>query len=296
MAKFLTTSGTSYYLEQIIINASTQLVLVTPYLQLSPNFIERLRDADNKGIKIILVYRTNKLSNNEWNLLNELTNIEIFSCENLHAKCYQNDDSLIISSMNLYQYSQENNREMSVLIDRTEDKQIYEDAIQEIESIINSSIKDKSSGSVDKTENGREDSPIAQVKVDPKYNDMDNFHLPLLYELLSKKYSSVALDLTNDIANTDKIEVENFPLEGIDLSVEDRIFFSFEDQHQNTFWYDKKDLFFDKIPEAKIYVERNTIKFYWNERMDTTVSEQNLPIKANAYFEIINKVVDILKN
>ena len=294
MAKFLTTSGTSYYLEQLILNASTELVLVTPYLQLSPNFIERLRDADIKGIHIILVYRTNKLNNYEWKLLNELENIDIFSCDNLHAKCYQNDDSLIISSMNLYQYSQENNREMSILIDREEDKQIYEDASDEIQSIINSSIIEKASGKMEGTSSDRDDELDTKIQVDPEYGEINNFHLPLLYELLRNKYSNIEFHLINDIANTDKIEAKNFPLAGIDLTVEDRIFFHFDEQHQNTMWYDKKDHFYDRISEAKIYVERDRLKFYWVDRMNTSVSAQNLPIKANAYFAIINKVANIL--
>lgn len=294
MAKFLTASGTSYYLEQLIGNASNQIVLITPYLQLSPNFIERLRDADIKGIHIVLIYRTNKLNNYEWNLLNELENIDILSCDNLHAKCYQNDDSLIISSMNLYQYSQENNREMSVLIDKEEDKQIYEDASDEIQSIINSSIIDKTSGRVEGTSCDRDDELDTKVQVDLEYGDIHNFHLPLLYNLLTEKYSDIEFHLINDIANTDKIEAKNFPLAGIDLTVEDRIFFYFDEQHQNTMWYDKKDHFYERIPEAKIYVERDSLKFYWVDRMGTSVSAQNLPIKANAYFDIINKVANIL--
>ena len=41
--------------------------------------------------------------------------------------------------MNLYEFSQQNNREMGVLIDRNEesDKQVYEDAWKDIESILN---------------------------------------------------------------------------------------------------------------------------------------------------------------
>ena len=56
---------------------------------------------------------------------------EIF-IENLHAKCYLNEDEALISSMNLYQYSQNNNEELGILLTREGDKQLYEELIQEV--------------------------------------------------------------------------------------------------------------------------------------------------------------------
>lgn len=44
MAEFLTTNGTSYHIENIIIGAEEKLVLVSPYLQISKTFYERLKD------------------------------------------------------------------------------------------------------------------------------------------------------------------------------------------------------------------------------------------------------------
>ncbi|GEM_PF-2617278 len=295
MAQFLTTSGTSHYLEKLILNATSQLVLVTPFLQLSQNFIERLRDADDKGIHIILIYGKDRLNQKEWRILNELRNIDIFFCENLHAKCYQNDDSLIISSMNLYQFSQQNNREMSILIDKENDNEVYEDASEEIQSIINSSILDKSSGKMSEIPNhAAGNGSNAQVQVDPKFNDTDNFHLPLLFELLKKKYTNTEFEMKENAADTDLIAAKNFPLQGIDMEVEDRIFFHFDDQHQETIWYKKKPLLSEHIQEAKIYVNSNDIKIYWRQRTSTAVSEQNLPIKADAYLNIISKATEIL--
>ena len=52
MADFLTTNGTSSEIENIIIDAKKELTLVSPYLKLSKTFYERLRDADQRGVKI----------------------------------------------------------------------------------------------------------------------------------------------------------------------------------------------------------------------------------------------------
>lgn len=138
MAEFLTTSGTSHQLEQLIMNASKKLVLISPYLQLSKTLYERLKDASRKNVQIKIIYGKDALKPNEKNSLAELENLSLFFFENLHAKCYLNESKMIITSMNMYEFSEKTNREMGVLIDRNSDKEIYEKAIAEVKSIIDS--------------------------------------------------------------------------------------------------------------------------------------------------------------
>lgn len=75
MAKFLTTKGTSHHLEDIIIGASKELFLVSPYLQISKTFLERLKDASQRGINIKIVYGKNNLKEDQLNNLQTLKNI-----------------------------------------------------------------------------------------------------------------------------------------------------------------------------------------------------------------------------
>lgn len=77
MAEFLTTNGTSYQIEKIIIEAKTKLVLVSPYLQLSKTFYERLKDASNKKVSIKIIYGKDDLKPNERNSLAELKGVEL---------------------------------------------------------------------------------------------------------------------------------------------------------------------------------------------------------------------------
>lgn len=139
MAEFLTTNGTSYHIENIIIEAKAKLVLVSPYLQISKTFYERLKDASNKKVSIKIIYGKDELKPNERNSLAELSNVELFFFENLHAKCYFNETKMVITSMNMYEFSEKNNREMGVLIDRNGDKDLFEKAVNETLSIIQSS-------------------------------------------------------------------------------------------------------------------------------------------------------------
>lgn len=139
MAEFLTTNGTSYNIENIIIDAKSKLILVSPYLQISKTFYERLKDASNKGVSIKIIYGKDELKPNERNSLADLKNVELFYFENLHAKCYFNENKMVITSMNMYEFSEKNNREMGVLIDRIIDKDLFSKAVSETLSILQSS-------------------------------------------------------------------------------------------------------------------------------------------------------------
>ena len=149
MAEFLTTQGTSYYIENIIKNAKNELILISPYLKLSKTLLERLKDAEKRNIKIILVYGKDELNPDERSKLRQLNNLSLYFIENLHAKCFCNEESMVITSMNMYEFSEKNNREMGVLIRAKDDRDVFSKALEEIKSIINASKQEdlrKSSG------------------------------------------------------------------------------------------------------------------------------------------------------
>ena len=45
-----------------------------------------------------------------------MTSIKTSVRKNLHAKCYLNEKEALLTSMNLYEYSQEHNDEMGILV------------------------------------------------------------------------------------------------------------------------------------------------------------------------------------
>ncbi|MFX1296103.1 MAG: phospholipase D family protein [Promethearchaeota archaeon] len=141
--KFLTTLEASAKVEKIIREAKGELTLITPFLKLSNLFLERLRDADNRGVRIKLIYGKKELDSEEYDNLNQLENLELYYCEFLHTKCYFNEDQMVITSLNLYDYSIKNNREMGVYLKRFEDEKLFNDALSEANSIIQSSELEK---------------------------------------------------------------------------------------------------------------------------------------------------------
>jgi len=147
VAEFLTTNAASYRLEQIIKNAKEKVVLVSPFVQISDNHLRNLKDADNRGVKITLIYREGKLESEEKARLDILKNLSLYCHPNLHAKCYYNENQLIITSMNLYEFSEKKNPEMGVLVQKEDDNGIYSEAVSEVESILGSQeIKRESKG------------------------------------------------------------------------------------------------------------------------------------------------------
>lgn len=134
MPEFLTTHGTAFQVERIITGARSSLILVSPYLRLSKTLLERLQDASRRGVRTTLVYGKSSLGRDEEVALSRLNRLSIHYLENLHAKCYANEDHLVITSMNLHEFSEKTNREMGVLFSK--DEQVYRDAMAEIQSIL----------------------------------------------------------------------------------------------------------------------------------------------------------------
>ena len=136
MAKFLNTSATNYFLEELIKNAKDRLILISPFLKLNDRIKELLADKNRLKIDVRIVYGKSELQPEEINWLKELTYIRTSFCKNLHAKCYMNEELCIIASLNLYEFSQVNNNEMGVLIRRTDDAELYKDTYEEAQRII----------------------------------------------------------------------------------------------------------------------------------------------------------------
>lgn len=136
MAKFLNTSATNYFLEELIKNAKDRLILISPFLRLNDKIKELLEDKNRLKIDVRIVYGKSELQPEEINWLKGLDYIRTSFCKNLHAKCYLNEELCIITSLNLYEFSQVNNNEMGVLIRRSEDMELYKDAYEEAQRVI----------------------------------------------------------------------------------------------------------------------------------------------------------------
>lgn len=136
MAKFLNTSATNYFLEEMIKEAHDRLILISPFLKLNDRMKELLADKNRLKIDVRIVYGKSELQPQEIEWLRGLSYIRTSFCKNLHAKCYMNEELCIVTSLNLYEFSQVNNNEMGILIRKSDDAQLYKDAYEEAQRII----------------------------------------------------------------------------------------------------------------------------------------------------------------
>ncbi len=126
MAKFLTGNELNSELEKLFERADEQIILISPYIKLHNRYSSTLRTKkDNPKIEIIIVFGKNEedlsksMKQEDFNFFKEFPNIEIRYEKRLHAKYYSNESSAILTSMNLYNFSQDNNIEAGVMTKAT---------------------------------------------------------------------------------------------------------------------------------------------------------------------------------
>jgi phosphatidylserine/phosphatidylglycerophosphate/cardiolipin synthase-like enzyme len=136
MAKFLTTNGINYLIEEIIKGAKERIVLVSPYLKLNDRIRELLGDGYRPDVDIRIVYGKKELEMSERQWLRTVPHIRVSFCQNLHAKCYLNESMAVITSLNLHLFSQQNNNEMGVMVKRSADHQMVSDIAAEVERLL----------------------------------------------------------------------------------------------------------------------------------------------------------------
>ena len=126
MAEFLSTTGISHRLEEIIQKAQDRLWLISPFLKVTPRIKQLLEETNRLKIDSRVIYGKNELQPEENNWLESMTSIRTSFCKDLHAKCYMNENEALLTSMNLYEYSQVNNYEMGILVSRETEPELYE--------------------------------------------------------------------------------------------------------------------------------------------------------------------------
>lgn len=136
MAKFLNTTGVSYHLEEMIKGTKDRLILISPYLQFNERIKEHLNNLNLLKRDIRIVYRENKLQLEENNWLEKQIGVRTSINKSLHAKCYLNENEAIITSMNLYEFSQQNNNEMGIYISKELDPDLYNATLEEAHRLL----------------------------------------------------------------------------------------------------------------------------------------------------------------
>ncbi len=123
MAKFITGNKLNLELEMLLEKAKASIILISPFIKLHPRYESALRTKLNDPhIEVTIVFGKNEedisrsMAETDFNFFKQFPNIQIKFEKRLHAKYFANESYAILSSMNLYSFSQDNNIEAGILI------------------------------------------------------------------------------------------------------------------------------------------------------------------------------------
>ncbi|EAZ82837.1 phospholipase D-like domain-containing protein [Algoriphagus machipongonensis] len=126
MSKFLTGDDLIEAIDDIIWDAQSILMIVSPYIKLDEYF-KRLFDNHIRKpeLHIILIFGKNEqevkrsMSKDDFDYFKKFPNISIIYVSSLHAKYYGNESRGVITSINLYDFSFKNNIEFGVFSEQS---------------------------------------------------------------------------------------------------------------------------------------------------------------------------------
>lgn len=135
MSTFLTGDDLNDAIDDIITNAKRSLQITSPYIKLDEHFKERFSlIKNNPSIYLQILFGKNEdnfyrsMKSEDLDFFKSFPNVSIIYEPRLHAKSYVNESDGIITSMNLYDYSAENNVEYGVAFGKNKlTEKVYED-------------------------------------------------------------------------------------------------------------------------------------------------------------------------
>lgn len=141
MAKFVKNKGLVQKITDVIEEAEEILYMVCPYYKILEEHLVALQEASNRRVEINLIYSKAELNHKELLKLKTIRRLSVFRIENLHAKCYANEKEVVLSTMNLHEYSAINNIEMGMIMKKGIDDENFSKAFKEIKRIHHRSEK-----------------------------------------------------------------------------------------------------------------------------------------------------------
>ncbi len=103
----------------LIVESKVKFIAVTPYIDVSnwKKILINIENAIERKVSIDFYYR--EIKDVDFNVLNKL-GIKLFKIKGLHTKMYFNENEMIISSMNLYEFSDLHSIEIAIFYSNLE--------------------------------------------------------------------------------------------------------------------------------------------------------------------------------
>jgi hypothetical protein len=134
VATLLTARGVSWHIQDIIGGAREHLFLVSPSVCLSGTLLHSIQTV-GRTVPVSIVYRDDDLTAALVANLGHVGRLTLLRHPNLHAKCYFNEQTMVLTSMDLSGDTDTRDWEMGVLIDRELDAALFQAAYDEVVKI-----------------------------------------------------------------------------------------------------------------------------------------------------------------
>lgn len=135
-AEFLSTVGVSYQIDRLISEATSELVFFCPVFKLHESIILRFQQADQRNVRITLMYGKDRgqLRSQKW--YKEFKNLRILYHDRLNTSVFRNDKELILTSQELSELTMSPHADMGIMLTKLRDRKAFEDGIYEQELLI----------------------------------------------------------------------------------------------------------------------------------------------------------------
>ncbi len=134
--EFLSSVGVSYQIDRIISESTGEINFFCPELKLHESIILRFQQADQRNVRITLLYgkERNQIRGQKW--FRDFKNLRILYHDRLNTHIYRNEKEMIVTSADLADLNAGVNMDMGVLITKLRDRKAFEDGIYEQELLI----------------------------------------------------------------------------------------------------------------------------------------------------------------
>jgi len=163
---FLNTAKLNDEIKKMFMKEKYNIVIFSPYINISDELINIL--SSSLYASIVIFYREcDNISYYE----NKLPKVEFHVINDLHAKIYMSTSHIIITSLNLYEYSQKNNFESGIIFSNKHFSEMYDQICVELKGLL---IK-----------NNYDEEIIDEIAI---YKHGSFYNIRHLYKDLMKKY------------------------------------------------------------------------------------------------------------
>lgn len=141
MVLILDTNEINMETDAVVDNARKHLVLISPFLDINARLRTSIEIAVRRGVKLTVIYGKKRLDPDTLQWLRSLPYCNLGFVPNLHAKLILNEEAALMSSMNLYEFSQVSNEELGMLAWKRDGRGEFKELLFHAVRIINLSEK-----------------------------------------------------------------------------------------------------------------------------------------------------------